>query len=313
MRTPSVSAELLVRSDCLVGESPVLDSQANVLLWIDLGRKDLYELTLGETSVRVTPLSEPLTAITLAADGALAAVTRDGFALLERGVTRENVSAVDGRYRRMNDAKADSRGRLWAGSTGIGLRGERLPADPERPQEEAHASSLGPRVGGLHRWQGTAPTEIQTGFILPNGVGWNLADTAMYLADSYAHTLLVADFDPEDGDVTDFSEVASFSGGTPDGICVDADDNIWVAVWGAGEVQCIRPDGRLMSRVSVPTRQPSSCALGPDGYLYITSARAGMSESELAADPLAGSVFVADVRVVPAPVFTFTSAGRSHS
>src|SRR5262249_9798104 len=143
-------------------------------------------------------------------------------------------------HRRMNDAKCDSHGRLWAGSTHMEFR---------------------PGVGALHRWDGIGPSTVAaTGFALPNGLGWDADDTVMYLADSMRNLLLRSVSPAEDGAVAPFIERAAIDGGLPDGLAVDVEGGIWLAIWGGHEVRRYDPTGRIVGRVPMPVAQPSSCA-----------------------------------------------------
>jgi sugar lactone lactonase YvrE len=159
----------------------------------------------------------------------------------------------------------------------------------------------------LHRWDGdSASAEIAGGFTLPNGLGWDADDRRMYLADSMARTLLVA---PYDGDsVTGaFTPVVQVGEGLPDGLAIDTDSCVWIAVWGGWAVHRYATDGTLVARVPVPVAQPSSCAFGADGTLYITSARDGLTGDELAAQPHAGSVFAVATGTNGVPVQAFAA------
>jgi sugar lactone lactonase YvrE len=188
-------------------------------------------------------------------------------------------------HRRMNDAKCDSAGRLWAGSN--------------------HMEFV-PGIGALHRWDGSSPgTVVLDGLILPNGLGWNPADTTMYLVDSFANTLMSASFDAADGTVGTFDVLAKIESGLPDGLAVDVDGCIWVAVWGGWEVLRISPEGEVVAKVPMPVAQPSSCAFGADGALYITSASNGLDEKALAEQPHAGSVFAVASGTHGVPVSAF--------
>ena len=71
---------------------------------------------------------------------------------------------------------------------------------------------------------------------------------------------------------------------------MDADGCVWVAMWGGGVLRRFTPDGQPDAVLPVPVSQPTSCAFGgPDlADLYITSARVGLTEAQLAAQPLAG-------------------------
>ena len=163
-----------------------------------------------------------------------------------------------------------------------------------------------PGVGALHRWDGIEPsTTVATGFILPNGLGWNANDSVIYLADSFANTLLSAPYRADEGEVGEFQAIANIEPGLPDGLAVDVDGFIWLAVRGGHEVRRYSADGVLVATVPMPVAQPSSCAFGADGTLYITSARAGLSDDDLVAQPIAGSVFALSTNTQGVPVAPF--------
>lgn len=84
---------------------------------------------------------------------------------------------------------------------------------------------------------------------------------------------------------------------TADGLCVDAEGRVWVAMWGAGEVRGFAPDGRQVAVVRLPVSAATSCTFGGPGLgtLFITTARFGLSVPELDAQPHAGGVFAVDV------------------
>jgi len=128
------------------------------------------------------------------------------------------------------------------------------------------------------------------GLTLPNGLGWSTDDRTFYLADTMEHVLWAFDFDPESAVLGKRRVLRTFddSGGMPDGLCVDASGRIWLAMWGGGRIAVLAPDGRLLTEIAVPVRQPSSCAFaGRDlDVLCVTSARdgLGLADDDPAAD-----------------------------
>ena len=181
----------------------------------------------------------------------------------------------------MNDAKCDSRGRMWAGST--------------------HMQFV-PGAGALHRWDGgPSSMTIAAGLTLPNGLGWNQEDTIMYVIDSMNHDLLSASFHPDEGEIGKLSTLCKIDPGLPDGLAVDLDGSIWVAVWGGAQVRRLDHTGELIGIIPMPVSQPASCAFGADGTLYITSARNGLSPQDLASQPRAGSVFALQTNTARRP------------
>lgn len=279
--------DVVVRGAALVGEGPVWDDRTDSLCWVDLDAGLLMEEYLAEPSRRVSKLGTMVGAVAprREADGFAVAVA-EGFGFWED----DALTIVDHTFRglsrrRMNDAKCDSSGRLWAGST--------------------HVDYLS-GLGALHRWDGSpSSTTALEGLTLPNGMGWSPDDRVMYLVDSIQGRLMRAVFDPDEGVVRSFETVCKVDGGLPDGLAVDVEGCIWVAVWGGAEVRRFDPEGRQVGAVRLPVSQPSSCAFGPDGTLYITSASRGLTDLERLRQPLAGSLFALTTNVTGVPVHPF--------
>lgn len=278
--------ELALRAHAEVGEGPVFDQRTGRLCWVDIVGGMLFESDLTTGAQVSTAVGMMLgAAAPRASVTGFAVAVADGFGLLVNGKLDVLDAVLPEPYRRMNDAKCDSSGRLWAGSTHMEYE---------------------PGFGSLHCWSGDGPSRLaRSGFTLPNGLGWSPDDSVMYLADSMARQILSAPFDREDGTLGEFSEFCPVEGGLPDGLAVDMDGCIWIAIWGASEVRRYSPSGELVGKVPTPVAQPSSCAFGVDGTLYITSAATGFSGPELERQPLAGSIFALSTATRGVPVHPF--------
>ena len=280
--------DVLIPAEASVGEGPVFDHRTGRLCWVDLVEGILHESDLANGRQTVATLGTMLGAVAPRehAEGFAVAVA-DGFGYWTSGQLVIADPVLPEAHRRMNDAKCDSHGRLWAGST--------------------HMQFV-PGIGALHRWDGSeSSVTMATGLTLPNGLGWNHEDTTMYLIDSMTNNLLNASFDPEEGKVGDFSTLCTIDPGLPDGLAVDLDGSIWLAVWGGAEVRRFDRTGELIGTIPMPVTQPASCAFGPDGTLYITSARNGLSPKELASQPHAGAVFALQTNTLGVPVRAFAA------
>ena len=177
--------------------------------------------------------------------GAIAPIDGDDGWLLaaDRGFTH---LAPDGGHRviaevapegtRMNDAACDPQGRFWAGTLA----------------DDHHAGG-----GALYRLDGSGRAEqMLDGLTIPNGVGWSLDGTTMYLVDSGPRVIHAFAFDADRGAISDERILVTVPEdvGSPDGMTVDAGGDLWVAVYGGGRVQRYSPEGDLHGGVRRPGR-----------------------------------------------------------
>jgi sugar lactone lactonase YvrE len=136
----------------------------------------------------------------------------------------------------------------------------------------------------------------------------------MYYVDSGPGT--ISAFDVSDtGEISNqrvFAQLNVDEEGAPDGLCVDAEGAIWVAVWGGYQVRRYSPNGELIARVAVSTAQPSCCAIGGANgtTLYITTAREDMSDDQLASELDAGRLYCVDVGVAGLPLAPYRPSLR---
>jgi sugar lactone lactonase YvrE len=206
-------------------------------------------------------------------------IAMDGaFGIYEPGTTSPSVVIPIGVGRlatRTNDGKCDPRGRFWAGTAAYGL--------------PAGSASLYRLDHDLRA------TRVLDGITLSNGLGWSPDGCTMYYIDTATHGLDAFDFDERSGGVSNRRRLISVppQEGDPDGLAVDRDGGLWVALWGGGAVQRYAPDGRPDVVVNLPCRLVTSCAFGgPDlDELFITTASLGLTSDELAAQPGAGGLF----------------------
>ncbi|WP_154760793.1 SMP-30/gluconolactonase/LRE family protein [Amycolatopsis pithecellobii] len=256
-----------------LGESP-LWSETIGLRWLDVPGQRLH--TLGpDGKYSCVALSALTTAVELGPGAELLAVTTSGFGWLDPATGHvEQFADVVAEPVTMNDGGIDPKGRCWAGS----------------------AVRDGSRRGALYRLDGTEVTTHLDKLSMSNGIDWSPDGRVLYHVDSTAGTVIAWAFDLGSGEVGQprlLCQVPSETG-LPDGLTVDANGDIWLAVWGSGEVWRLDPKtGQTTAIVDVPTECPTSCAFGgPDlSTLYITTAR---NEGE----PGGGLLYAADVPAV---------------
>ncbi|MDQ0760520.1 SMP-30/gluconolactonase/LRE family protein [Streptomyces canus] len=260
--------EVAVRAEATLGEGPTWDGER--LLWIDIlgARLHTYDPLSGHRTVRV--LDQHIGAVKPRAGGGLVLNLRDGVALLDpddsfRWLHHEPVPG-----RRANDAAVAPDGSLWAGTM--------------RYDEAPGGGTLSRITGdGTHR-------TVLDDVAVSNGTGWSPDGRLMYYIDSPTRRVDV--FDHESGRLSDrrsFVEIED-GAGFPDGLTVDADGCVWVALWDGGAVRRYTPDGTLDHVITLPIPRVTACAFGgPDlTDLYITTARVGLD----APHPVAGSLLV---------------------
>jgi sugar lactone lactonase YvrE len=268
--------ELAFPAKARLGEGPTWDPASGRLLWVDIlaSRVHGFDPATGRSSVLVT--EQHVGAAKPRAGGGLVVNLRDGVGLYDadgafRWLHREVVPG-----RRANDAAVDAAGHLWAGT----MRYDEAPGG-----------------GTLHRIapDGTV-TPVLDDVTVSNGTGWSPDGTLMYYVDSPTGRIDVFDVDSGTGLVRDRRPLAVIEDGAgfPDGLTVDADGCVWVALWDGAAVRRYTPEGKLDRAVEVPAVRPTACAFGgPElADLYITTATTGLDARALAAQPLAGSVLV---------------------
>lgn len=246
-----------------LGESPLWDDEAG-LRWLDVpGRRLFTRAPDGAESV--VGITGTVTAIERSSGDTLCAVTGTGFGMLDpvTGQIDERARVLHDDTISMNDGAIDPRGACWAGS----------------------AVRDGSGRGALYRFDGTAVTTALTGIGMSNGLDWSPDADVLYHVDSTAGTLTAWDCDVESGTLGEGRRLCTVPAevGLPDGLTVDDDGDIWLAIWGRGEVWRIdATTGAQTGIVAVPTRYPTSCAFGsrspstspatPLSALFITSA-----------------------------------------
>ncbi|MGA5068394.1 SMP-30/gluconolactonase/LRE family protein [Streptomyces exfoliatus] len=268
-------------------EGPVWDTRRQELLWVDIPDGLVHRAALAHERNRpdLTPLAtlrfdRPVGAVLPCASGALLAAAGTSFLHLAEGrpVTEAVEVAApalpdDGLPRRMNDAAVDPAGRLLAGTM---------------------AYDESPGAGALYRLDGAGLVTLLDSVTISNGLGWSPDGTRLYYADSPTGRVDAFAYDPFTGVLSDRRPFAVLDRGVPDGLTVDSEGRVWVAVWGGGEVLAFTPEGTVHARVEVPASHVTSCAFaGPDlDVLVITTATEGLDEKRRAAEPDAGRLFV---------------------
>ncbi|MER6674794.1 SMP-30/gluconolactonase/LRE family protein [Streptomyces sp. NPDC000983] len=276
--------EVAVRAEATLGEGPTWDAATGRLLWIDIlgARVHSYDPSTGRRTVRTT--EQHVGAVKPRAGGGLVLNLRDGVALLDPDDTFSWLHREVVPGRRANDAAVAPDGSLWAGT----MRYDEAPGG-----------------GTLSRITGDGAVDVILDDVaVSNGTGWSPDGRRMYYIDSPTRRVDVFDF--EDGRPVNRRPLVEIEDGAgfPDGLTVDADGCVWVALWDGAAVRRYTPAGTLDREIPLPTPRITACTFGgPDlTDLYITTARVGLESPH----PTAGSLLVipAAGKGHPQPPFT---------
>jgi len=265
-----------------LGEGARWDAGAGELVWVDIPAGVLrraVEDGAGLRTIGTVRVGEPLGAVAPVASGGWLLAAGRGFRHLDPGGGLTALLDTEPAGVRMNDAACDPQGRLWAGSMAL---------------DEA------PGRGRLLRCDrdGTVRVVLPTATIA-NGLGWSPDGRTLYHADSGPGVVTAYPFDPVTGALGPGRELIRPGHGVPDGLTVDDEGALWVALHGAGEVRRYSPAGESLAVVPLPVSQPTSVAIGGAGgrRLFVTTARGKLEHPE----PDAGRVFAVDDVGVSAP------------
>jgi len=254
-----------------VGEGPLFNSQTNRVTWVDITGKKWHEcdFTTGVTKSHVVP--KMMGAIVERKSGGYFAAVEEGFADVASGDGYSVVSDFLPEPERMNDAKADAKGRWWAGSNAIDFTAGK---------------------GRLHRLEADRTfTTVLSGLTLPNGLGWSPDNSKFYFIDTFAGKLWVFDFDLESGEISNQKVFHDFEGstGVPDGLCVASDGSVLVAMWDGARIEVFSASGQRRDPITLPVSKPTSCAFGgPAGQELIVTTAA--REVDLSKEPWSGKL-----------------------
>lgn len=283
----SITAECITATRSSLGECPVWDDKARVLYYVDIEAPALFRLDPESGAERRWDMPAKIGSFALDEIGGGAALAlASGFAHFDftsgalTPIANPLAGAVDHRF---NDGAADPAGRFWSGSMHPSTR---------------HAT------GKVYCLDGGAAHLVYDGFFVPNGFAWSPDGVRFYINDS-PRAMFAAEFDAGSGRAAPpyvFADVSA-APGFPDGMAVDAEGCLWNARWDGGGIARFAPDGKLDRFVPMPVSRPTSCAFGGPKLdrLYVTSARIGLDPARLAAEPLAGGVFVLEPGVSGLP------------
>lgn len=275
-----------IKMNLSLGEGPIWHSARKSWCWVDINTFQLFELPFGCNSTKnlqshLLPFAGSAmatfgkTSVLLATENSIGSYNLDTCIF-------ESLKNIDiPSNMRTNDGGMDFDGNFWFSV---------MEKEPSGPNGGVYSIDSKLRVRNHLEKVG-----------IPNTTLWDPFYERFYLSDSFKQkmyrvpkkNLSTKDIESEifyDLSNTDF---------TPDGGALDIEGNIWVAIWGGAKLICIDPNGDLIREILLPALQPTSCCFGgiDRKHLFVTSAREGLSDSEINDYPLSGSIFIFEVDV----------------
>ncbi len=276
-----------------LGEGIIWHRPTNEIFWLDVGPIcKLFAMEITSGSIRSCTMEKNLYCLRTSDDGSLIALSKFGLVWIKPTdlmiIKTQQLLDTDTNYR-FNDANCDSKGRIWTGT----MKDNFQTINGKLQELDS--------TGQLYRIDKDRTSVIvDYGYGCPNTFAWSPDETIMYCADSISGWIYVYDFDAQKGMISkrrEFFKNTDF--GIPDGSAIDSEGCLWNARWDGSAILRITPDGLIDRQIKLPVSRVTDCAFGGNDLrtLFITTARYGMSPSELELEPLAGDVFAVSVEI----------------
>ncbi|MGY3439793.1 MULTISPECIES: SMP-30/gluconolactonase/LRE family protein [unclassified Marinovum] len=258
------------------GEGLLWDAGRGRLWWVDISGEALHGFDPETGSATRTPLPYLISALALRHDGQLLIATARGLGIVTPETGEIEIlhdPEPDTPGNRLNDMIAGPDGALWVGTMSEGAKGP---------------------TGALYRYGAAGPEVQMKGTTISNGLGWSPDGERLYFVDSVPGVLQV-----REGGAWRVLRAFDDSTGKPDGLTVDAEGTLWVAICDRGRVLGMRPDGEIIAQIDLPCEIVTNCCFGGADLktLYVTTGTFSMTEAEKAANPLAGGLFAVEMEV----------------
>ncbi|MBI4232372.1 SMP-30/gluconolactonase/LRE family protein [Candidatus Peregrinibacteria bacterium] len=287
-------AEVVFQQATILGEGALWYVPGQVLYWLDISGQCVFIYDPATEKNRTIDIGHDVGAIVPRTSGGVMLAIKGGFASLDFDTAEvKEVAMVESHLpgNRFNDGKCDPAGRFWAGSM---------------------AYDFSPGAASLYYLDtDLSVRRVMSGVTISNGLVWTQDTRTFYYIDSGTSQISVYDYDKESGNICNRRVVVEVPTdvGLLDGMSIDGEGMLWVAMYRAGTVCCWDPlSGNLLEKIEVPcAKLVTSCAFGGADLdeLYITTASKGLSDEEKKEQPLAGSLFKVKLDVKGAPTWEF--------
>jgi sugar lactone lactonase YvrE len=266
----------------MIGEGPVWDDRNSRICWVDIPAGRIHRFKPADGTDSSLELGQAVGSLGMGSAGGYVVAIRDGFGLItaeSRGI--DSVVEVESEVlgSRMNDGRCDPAGRFWAGTMAWD-----------------HAKGAG-SLYCLEKVEGSIQaTRMIGGLTISNGLDWSPDGDLLYYIDSDTQRVDLFDFDVAKGALSNRRPFVHIppAEGLPDGMVVDAEGCVWVALFGAGRIRRYTPSARIDRELEVPVSLVTSVGFGGDDLsdLYVTTARHRLTPLEQTRQVHAGSLFV---------------------
>ena len=264
----------------MLGEGPVWDAANHTILWVDIMGCAIHALDMKSHALQSISTPSMIGSFALCSDGNIVAALQQGFVFINRNtgeiteIANPEKQLPDNRF---NDGKTDPSGRFWAGS--MSLTGET-------------------GTGSLYMLDCnlTINKKIEN-VSISNGLCWSLDNRFFYYIDTPTMEVVRFDYDNSTGEISNKTTVISIPAkeGYPDGMTIDSEGMLWIAHWEGWQVARWNPStGKKINTIQLPVSLVTSICFGGENMddMFITSARVGLTDEQLAEEPLAGSSFI---------------------
>ena len=264
----------------MLGEGPVWDGVNHTILWIDIVGCAIHELNMKSNALRSISTPSMIGSFALCTDGNILAAMQDGFSFVDRitgavhPIEDPESALPDNRF---NDGKTDPAGRFWAGS--MSLSGEKGTGNLYMINQQLQVKKKIENVS------------------ISNGLCWSLDQRFFYYIDTPTMEVVRYDYDNQTGEINNKTTVITIPAkeGYPDGMTIDSEGMLWIAHWEGWQVARWDPStGNKIDSIHLPVSLVTSICFGGENMddMFITSARVGLTDEQLAEKPLAGSSFI---------------------
>lgn len=286
-------ANLLHDAKSILGEGPVWDHRAQRLFWVDIEGYGLHQYDPSTEKYETWHFDEMIGAAVPAEYGKLLLAMEKGLALFDMKtaeVSRLRILENSDDHIRFNDGKIGPDGAFWIGTMD---------------------KNCAPKAGNLFRVTPALQTSLQVSDTsISNGLAWTSDYKIFYYIDSASYSIQAFDFNLKNGTITNGKTIVKVpeTYGSPDGMCIDEEDMLWVAHWGGNCVRRWNPKtGAVLATIEVPAPHVTSCCFGGKhlNTLYITTARSGLTPEQHKAFPKSGGLFSTELDVKGTPIHYF--------